>query len=309
MYALYKKPVNRINREKYSTGWLRPLPDMRDYTEESKQVAAIIKALKSRKKSKGAVSKTGRTLPSSVDLSPWCPDIEQQGDLGSCTTHAAVGIVEYFQIRAFKEYTDGSRLFVYKATRNIMGVTGDTGAYLRTTMKALAHCGVPPEEYWPYTDKDPDFDIEPSAFIYALADDYQALNYFRHDPPGTNVTPQAVLDKVKSYLADGIPSMFGFDGFPSFDYSDVPGGIPLPGPFEHFCWGHAVVAIGYDDGIKITNLLNGNSTTGALKIRNSWGLNWGDKGYGWLPYQYVLAGLASDFWSLLKMDWIDSGQF
>ena len=36
---------------------------------------------------------------------------------------------------------------------------------------------------------------------------------------------------------------------------------------------------------------------------------WGDEGYGWLPYDYVLQGLAVDWWSLLKNGWIDTGNF
>ncbi|MGD0756811.1 MAG: hypothetical protein ABR927_17315 [Bacteroidales bacterium] len=69
------------------------------------------------------------------------------------------------------------------------------------------------------------------------------------------------------------------------------------------------VAIGYDDTKKIKNTNNNKVTTGALLIRNSMGSAWGDKGYGWLPYDYVLSNLALDFWLLLGMDWLDSGQF
>jgi len=30
---------------------------------------------------------------------------------------------------------------------------------------------------------------------------------------------------------------------------------------------------------------------------------------GWLPYEYVLKGMAEDFWTILKKEWIDTGSF
>ena len=69
------------------------------------------------------------------------------------------------------------------------------------------------------------------------------------------------------------------------------------------------MAAGYDDKKVIKNADCGLETTGAILIRNSWGTGWGEAGYGWLPYDYVTTGLAVDWWTLTKQDWIDTGQF
>lgn len=292
----------------FATGWLPPMPDFRDYTEEHANIINLAKALK--------VTSTKTAIPTKIDLRQFCSPIENQGQLGSCTAQAAAGVVEYFENRAFKRHLDGSRLFVYKTTRNLMGVTGDTGAWLRYTMGALALFGIAPESYWPYTDRKQagddnarTFDEEPTSFVYGLADNYEALQYFCHDPIGRGVAPTTVLSSVKRYLAAGIPSMFGFYGFPSSESGDVRGAFPYPCPNERAIWGHAIVAVGYDDTLKITNTLCNKKTKGALLIRNSWGTQWGDAGYGWLPYDYIADGLATDFWSLLRMKWIDTGEF
>lgn len=289
------------------TGWLPPVYDRRDYTEAHPDVAPLVERLKV---PKGEARALAAALPPQVDLRPYFSPVEDQQQLGSCTANAAVGVVEYYENRAFKKYLNGSRLFVYKNTRNLMGVTGDTGAWLRNAMGALALCGVPDERYWPYTDADPDFDRDPSSFVYSIANNFEALKYFCHDPLGKNVPYPDVLTSVKKYLVAGIPSMFGFWGYASSFSSDVVGAFPMPGPNEPVEWGHAVAAAGYDDNLEIKNTQHPDVVTkGALLIRNSWGASWGNAGYGWIPYQYVLSNLAMDFWSLIRLAWVDSPQF
>jgi C1A family cysteine protease len=228
MYALYNEVELPETKETVGTGWLPPMPDLRDYSLEHQDVKEMAKKL-------GLAGKA-LSLPATVDLRKWCSPIENQGNLGSCTANAAVGVVEYFERRAYDKYINGSRLFVYKATRDLLQVTGDTGAWLRNTMGALVLCGVPDEKYWPYNV--PDFDKEPPSFVYSVADNYEALKYFCHDPLGANVPPATVLSSVKQYLAAGIPSMFGFWGFPSFSNTNVKGGIPYPCAGEQAQWGH-----------------------------------------------------------------------
>ncbi|MBN2473740.1 MAG: hypothetical protein JXB62_03985 [Pirellulales bacterium] len=225
-----------------------------------------------------------------------CSLIEDQEQIGACTAHAGVGLIEYFQRRAFERHVDASRLFLYKVTRNLLHWTGDTGAYLRTTMKAMVAFGVPPEEYWEYDTSR--YDEEPGAFLYSFAREYQSIQYARLDPRGTG--GEETLRTVKSYLAAGFPSMFGFPVYSSL--SDDPD-IPFPSEGDRLRGGHAVMAVGYDDDHRI------GADKGALLIRNSWGTDWGDEGYGWLPHAYVTEQLAVDFWTVLRQDWLDTGQF
>jgi C1A family cysteine protease len=220
-----------------------------------------------------------------------------QGKLGSCTANAATGVLEYFQIQSAGSYTPASRRFIYKATRNFLGVQGDTGAYLRSTMGALALFGVPPERFWAYDVEH--FDDEPPAFCYAFAGNYQALMYYRLDPPGISLGE--LLTDIKASLAAGLPAMFGFPVYSSIEQA-TEGNIPFPSSREAVLGGHAVVAVGYDDNRSVVNPLDNGTTKGALIVRNSWGTSWGDNGYGYVPYDYVTEGLADDFWVLVNAE-------
>lgn len=274
-------------------GWRPDLPDWRDYTAGSAPVAALLARSQPLRRAR-------QTLPACVDLRKWCSPIEDQGNLGSCTAQAGVGLMEYYQRRAYGHHLDGSRRFLYYATRRLMGETGDSGAYLRSTMKAMALHGIPPEEQWPYLEAA--YDSEPPASVYALALAYRATTYYRLDPAG--LSADGVLREVKTSLAANLPAMFGFSV-----YSSIPGegegtgNIPVPQASDHLEGGHAVVAVGYDDSHKV------GAARGALLIRNSWSTGWGEGGYGWLPYLYVTRGLAVDWWTLVQADFVDTAIF
>ena len=245
-------------------------------------------------------------LPASVDLRAWCSPIKYQGSMKSCTAHAAIALVEYFEKRAFGNYLDASRLFLYKVTRNLLKYQEDRGANPRTTMKALAMFGVPPEDYWSY--EQTRLYEEPPAFVYALASQYKALKYYRIDVK--DVSREVVLEQIKANLAASRPLMFAaILHHGCFQQAIQTGKFPIPSNSDTSYDGHTMAAVGYDDTIKIQNTDSPEiETIGALLIKNSWE-NWGDEGYGWIPYEYVLRHLSYDWWTISKQDWLDTGKF
>ncbi|PHR06092.1 MAG: cysteine protease [Sulfitobacter sp.] len=284
-----KKSASR-SRPSVTLGWHPDVPDVRDLDLGRKEINKGLKQLNS-----SIVEDT--PPPDRADNRSLCSPIEDQGDLGSCTAQAVVGLMEYMMRRGKDEHIDGSRLFVYKVTRRLMGTTDDSGAYLRTTMKAVSLFGVPPEQHCPYVIED--FNDEPSAFLYSYASNFQTLNYARLDP--VNASQIKVLNTIKQVLAARYCVVFGFSV-----YSSLSGAadIPFPTGSDTLEGGHAVMAVGYDD-----NHMVGNKKVPSLIIRNSWGPEWGEAGYGYLPYEYILKGIAQDFWTCFKWEWISDGQF
>jgi len=286
-------------------GWIKDYPDIRDFnintTQPSKNVLKHGKKDTVRKllRNVGVVdAKKRRRVASKVDNRNWCSPIKNQGQIGSCTAFAAVGMYEYFQNRAFNKYMYGSELFIYKATRNLLGWNGDTGAYIRTAMGTLALFGVPPSSHYPYLEED--YENEPPAFVYSYGQNFQALTYYRLDPLGAS--GKTTLTNLKKQLRAGLPVMMGFTCYTSLNHetTQATGNIPYPSTNESVIGGHAIMVVGYDDKKTITNPLDG---------KRKWGVDWGAEGYGWIPYEFIRAGIASDLWCMITAEWVDTGKF
>jgi C1A family cysteine protease len=185
----------RVNGK--GTGWIPDYPSIRDYTLSSKEVEDLFSRV-GVTTAQSTIKTKGLSIPTKADkIREYCSPVEDQGTLGSCTANAGVGMVEYFERKAFGRHIDASRLFLYKVTRNLLHLTGDTGAYLRSAMGAMRLFGVPPEEYWEYDISQ--FDKEPPAFCYAFASNYQAIKYVRLDK--SHLTKQALVDSIRENLS------------------------------------------------------------------------------------------------------------
>lgn len=218
------------------------------------------------------------TLPKKVDLRKACSQVEYQGNLGSCTANALAGNIEFLDNKIDGKYTDVSRLFIYYNERVIEGnIDSDSGAALRDGIKTLKNDGVCHEETWPYLISK--FTKKPPKKCYDEAKKHTITSYHRIDG----------LRDMMTCLADGYPFVFGFTVYESFESETVKrtGVARMPAKNERAIGGHAVLAVGYDQTAK------------RFIVRNSWGEDWGMKGYFTMPFEY-LEELSADMWTIRR---------
>ena len=245
-------------------GWKRDLPDKRDNYHSFKGIVR-------------------EDLPVTIDLRKQCPAIYNQGKLGSCTANAIAGAYEFDEmLQKEQEVMTPSRLFIYFNERDMEGhVNTDSGAMIRDGMKTINNQGVCSEKSWPYDIST--FTSKPSSSCYKEAEDHKAVSYRK--------VPQS-LTAMKACLKGGLPFVFGFTVYESFESKELEetGIMSMPKPDEKMLGGHAVMAVGYCDAKK------------CVIVRNSWGTEWGEAGYFYMPYKFIRdTGYCSDFWTIRKV--------
>ena len=217
-------------------------------------------------------------LPKTVDLRAKMPPVYDQGNLGSCTSNAGCAYVSYKYSRPFNLF---SRLYLYYKERLLENNTAaDSGATMRSISKALNKFGVCLEQYMPYIAEN--YAQAPSAEADKNAAKYKVVSYHSLN----------TLDEIKQCLAlRQMPVLIGMRVYASFEseYTKKTGNMSIPKFNEQFLGNHAVLVAGYYDKSK---------TDGYLIVRNSWGQDWGDKGYFYMPYKYTALGYAFNYWTL-----------
>jgi C1A family cysteine protease len=260
MLALKQRRIARY-------GWIPDLPDLRDLRYPN-DLARI-------EKPKGFV------LPTTWDMRDLVAIIFDQLQLGSCTANASDGNLMFVLKKLGIDLSFiGSRLFLYYDERVIEQSTAtDAGAMLRDAMRTLHYRGVCSESEWPYDVSK--FAIAPPETCYQSALSHVVERYLRIDSTD--------LQSMKECLATGFPFVFGFTVYDSFESDAVAesGIVPMPGANESVLGGHATLCVGYDDPSQ------------RFIAANSWGPDWGQKGFFTIPYDYLTnTNLASDFWTI-----------
>lgn len=225
-------------------------------------------------------------LPKTVDLRSKCPAVYDQGDLGSCTANAGC-TCRYMLLDS--EKIDFSRLFLYYTERSIEGnVKKDDGASLRDTCKSIYKFGVCEEKYMPYNEDK--YSNPPSRIAVANAKNYKITAY----------KSLTTLDEIKQSLAfRQQPVLLGMDVYESFESNDTAktGIMRIPKKGEKMLGGHAVLVTGYNNiRRKYKTITKNTYKYGYLIVRNSWGSDWGDGGYFYMPYDYITPEYTYDYW-------------
>jgi hypothetical protein len=219
------------------------------------------------------------SIPDKVDLRQYCTAVEDQGQLGSCTANATVGAMEYLYKKRDGQSVDLSRLFTYYNSRRMRGTTNqDTGAYISDATASILAFGVCREDIWPYDIRT--FANEPSQQAYQEAMMHEAIQYARVEGGEGSVAA----------LAAGFPVVFG-TRIPERCYQEAAsngGSFPIASDEEiinNQGGGHCMLIVGYDKPKQV------------FIVRNSWGQDWGDRGYCYIPFELMVkCSPPTGFW-------------
>jgi len=224
---------------------------------------------------------TRKGHPEKVDLRGGAP-IYNQKSLNSCSANAIAAAIRFDHLRSGGTLNP-SRLFLYFNERSMEGcVPKNVPVSLRDGYKSLARVGVCGEEHWPYRIRH--FAKQPPRECYDHAAAHRAIRYMRLKQD---------LRHIRGCLADGYPFTAGISVYSSFEAEKAKrtGAVPMPKRGEKLLGGHAVLVVGYDDRKR------------HVIVQNSWGSQWGARGYCFLPYDFILDGdHAWDLWTVRRMN-------
>ena len=224
-------------------------------------------------------------LPQRIDLRSYMTGVENQGGLNSCAANAVAGAYEYLVKRHKGIDYDVSRLFIYYNGRSIGGgEVQDQGSYIADVVGSLKEYGACSESTYPYQNNL--VNEEPTEDAYEEAASFLVESVELVDNK---------LQAWKSVLAEGHPIIFGLLLYNSFDSHRKKGLVPVPSDSElsrdsHS--GHAMLCVGYSDPDQV------------FIVRNSWGQGWGDSGYCYIPYRYMMNEKFNmgDSWIIKRLD-------
>jgi hypothetical protein len=219
-----------------------------------------------------------------IDLRSGCPPVRNQLHIGSCTAFASTALFDFVRRKNNLVKWTPSPLFTYYATRLADNtVEEDNGATVRNALKSTVRDGVAMERTWPYIPNK--FTERPTQEAWDNAEKHQTLEYL--------VIDDFNKDAWLNCLNDGYPFIFGLNLYSSFFdpiFTMLGGFMQEPDrDNEKFVGGHCMMAVGY---------LKNHNNKEYLIVQNSWGTNWGDSGFCYIPLSYIMSNDSFDFWTI-----------
>jgi hypothetical protein len=210
-----------------------------------------------------AVTASQKPAKTSVDWSADMAPPRDSGQEGSVVGLSLAATLEFYIFKSTGSHVAISGRDIYNEVRAKTGsLDQDSGALIKDGIEFLQKTGAVEENAWPY--RAGEYAKSPPPAL-ARAKRYQI----------TEAKPIATLDELKAALDSG-PAISGITIYERFQSANAAksGIIPMPKPKEMTVGGHAICIVGFDDKTKL------------LKFQNTWGKDWGDHGYGYLPYDY-----------------------
>lgn len=236
------------------------------HLEVSDWINTRISELTAKPREASAVAAGAEPLPPAVDWSSEIGPVRSSGHEGSVVGQALATALEFQITKATKRTQRISARYIYYGARKTGGfdLNVDRGARLRDGITVLSNEGAVAEDVWPY--RAGEFAERPPAAV-------KDAERFRI----TDVGLLDTLEDLKGALSENGPVVAEITLFEATTNEAVgrTGVIPLPTKKERIVGGTAIVIVGYDDASR------------RLKFVNSWGEEWGDQGFGYLPYDYV----------------------
>lgn len=231
------------------------------------------------------------SVPRAADLTAWQSPVTDQGARNTCAMHAWCSAAEYLHVR--DAHGDASkcvrlsRLALRYATQVLVyggKAEDDFGALNADVATAFETYGAPAASLWP--DDDSHFARTPDE---AAVNDAMARRALL-------ALPLPTLRHVKVSIAMGFPVIVGL-GIPWSVEKDPAvaksGVVPLPSPKDPIVGAHDGLLVGYDDDRR------------QVKFKNSWGLGFGEAGYGYFSYDFfggedvpLVEQLCNEAWTL-----------
>jgi len=220
-------------------------------------------------------SRTVAQVGPALDYTAQMGSVRSQDQEGASTGFSIAYALEFQVMKATSQRVRLSPREIYNLARlRENTLSSDAGATLEDAVKVVQTDGAILDEVWPY--KAGQFSAQPPK-EFAAATKYKAKS----------AVAVKGVDQIKSALVSAGPVVVGVTVYNGFESPDVAktGIVPMPGPKDIIVGGHPICIVGYDDAKKL------------FKFINSWGPDWGEKGYGYIPYDYIKS-YSSDAWSI-----------